>query len=178
MQTGNRVEVLEIFWYHCPHCYAMEPIIEKWIAKRKPDYVELRRLPGVFRRETEFDARVYFAAAQMGIVERIHSGVYQEIHVRRNRFRSLDDLDFLLGRNDIDPQAFAKAFHSNQVDARMKYAETMYEKYEASGVPTIIVDGRYRTTASAAGGYEALMDVTEFLVKKAASERGSLRVSR
>ncbi len=169
--TGSRIEVLEIFWYHCPHCYAMQPLMEKWAAEKKPANVELRRLPGVFRRATEFDAQVFFSLQRLGLVDSLHAAIYESIHFGKNRFKSLSDVQRVLDANGVDRAAFEQAFESDQVKDMVRLAEQQYEKYEATGVPTVIVDGRWRTSANSAGGYQELVEVIEFLVELAASGR-------
>lgn len=171
VQTGDKIEVLELFWYHCPHCFALEPILENWLEKLIPENAEYVRMPGIFRRSTIFDARVFFTLEALGIVDKMHADVYQEIHVRKNPFKELADLKSLLQKHGVSESDFAAAFQSFAVDTKTKHAQKMFERYQATGVPTVVVDGKYRATASTAGGQRQLMDLTNFLVAKAASER-------
>jgi thiol:disulfide interchange protein DsbA len=171
VQTGDKIEVLELFWYHCPHCFALEPALEHWLEELIPENAEYVRMPGIFRRSTIFDARVFFTLEALGIVNKMHADVYQEIHVRKNPFRELADLNGLLQKYGISESDFEAAFNSFAVDTKTKHAQKMFERYQATGVPTIVVDGKYRATASTAGGQTQLMELTNFLVAKAASER-------
>ena len=169
VQTGDKIEVLELFWYHCPHCFALEPALEHWLEKLIPENAEYVRMPGIFRRSTIFDARVFFTLEALGIVNKMHADVYQEIHVRKNPFRELADLNGLLQKYGISESDFEAAFNSFAVDTKTKHAQKMFERYQATGVPTIVVDGKYRATASTAGGQTQLMELTNFLVAKADS---------
>ena len=171
VQTGDKIEVLELFWYHCPHCFALEPVLDEWLEKSIPDNAEYVRMPGIFRRSTIFDARVYYTLEALGVVDRLHADVYREIHVRKNPFRELSDLKPVLAKHGVAESDFTAAFDSFAVDTKTKHAQTMFERYQATGVPTIIVDGKYRATASSAGGQIQLMELTNFLVDKAAAER-------
>ena len=171
VQTGDKIEVVELFWYHCPHCFALEPVLTDWLQKGIPQNAEYVALPGIFRRSTIFDARVFFTLEALGLTERMHEEVYHEIHVRKNPFKSLGDLNDLLSKYGISAQDFKAAYDSFAVDTKMKHAQLMFERYQATGVPTIVVDGKYRATASTAGGHRELMDLTNYLVEKAAAER-------
>ncbi len=169
--TGNRIEVLDIFWYKCPHCYAMEPLVRKWLVEEKPANVEYRRLPGVFRKATEFDARVYYALEQLGLADDLHGPIFEAIHFGKNRFKSIADVARVLEPNGVDVASFEAAFESETVKDKVRMAEEMYKNYEANGVPTVIVDGRFRASANSAGGYQELIDIVNFLVRLAASTR-------
>jgi len=171
VQTGDEIEVLELFWYHCPHCFALEPVLDEWLEKAKPDNAGYVRMPGIFRRSTIFDARVYYALEALGVLDQMHADVFQEIHVRKNPFKEQSDLTSLLEKHGVSEADFAAAFDSFAVDTKTKHAQMMFERYQATGVPAIVVDGKYRATASSAGGHSQLMELTNYLVEKAASER-------
>lgn len=171
VQTGDKIEVVELFWYHCPHCFALEPVLEGWLEKAKPENAEHVRTPGIFRKSTIFDARVYYTLEALGVVDKMHDDIFQEIHVRKNPFTSVEDLDELLKKHGVNEVDFKAAFESFTVDTKVKQAQVMFERYQATGVPTIVVDGKYRATASTAGGHQELMALTNYLVEKAALER-------
>ena len=171
VQTGDQIEVVELFWYHCPHCFALEPVLDEWLENAKPENADYIRMPGIFRRSTIFDARVYYALEALGKLDEMHADVFQEIHVRKNPFKELSDLSGLLQRHGIAEADFAAAFDSFAVDTKTKHAQKMFERYQATGVPSIVIDGKYRATASSAGGHKQLMELTNYLVEKSASER-------
>ena len=171
IQTGDRIEVVELFWYHCPHCFALEPVLESWVANTQPENSEYVRVPGIFRKSTIFDAKVFYALEALGVVDAMHADVFHEIHVRKNPFKSLEDLRPLLKKHSVNEADFKAAIDSFAVDTKMKHAQLLFERYEATGVPTMIIDGKYGATASTAGGHKELMELTNFLVEKAAAER-------
>ena len=171
VQTGDQIEVLELFWYHCPHCFALEPVVDEWAENSKPENADHVRMPGIFRRSTIFDARVYYTLEALGRLDDMHADVFQEIHVRKNPFKALSDLSGLLQKHGVSEAEFAAAFDSFAVDTKTKHAQKMFERYQATGVPTLIIDGKYRATASSAGGHRELMELTNYLVEMAASER-------
>ncbi len=171
VQTGDKIEVLELFWYHCPHCFSLEPILEDWLENSMPENAEYVKMPGIFRKSTIFDARVYYTLEALGVADKMHADVYKEIHVRKNPFKELADLKSLLDKYGISESDFTDTFNSFVVNTKIDYARAMFSRYEAMGVPTIIVDGKYRASASSAGGFKQLMELTSYLVEKAASER-------
>ena len=171
VQTGDNIEVVELFWYHCPHCFALEPFLDQWLENAKPENAEYVRMPGIFRKSTIFDARVFYTFEALGLTDKTHADIFQEIHVRKNPFQSIDDLRDFLKKHGVNEVDFKDAFESFAVDTKLKQAQLMFERYQATGVPTIVVDGKYRATASSAGGHQELMELTNFLVEKAAAER-------
>lgn len=170
VQTGDQVEVLELFWYGCPHCFDLEPYIEAWL-QNKPEAAEYVRLPAIFRDSWALHARAYYTFEALGIVDQVHKDFFDEIHRRRSRIVSFDQLVNFAGRHGVDAKEFKDAFESFAVDSKLRHARNMTNRYEATGVPTIIVDGKYRATVSSAGGQQQLMELVNFLVAKAAEER-------
>lgn len=170
VQTGDDIEVREVFWYGCPHCYSLEPFIENW-KQNKPDNAGFVLMPGIYNQITQFHARAFYTFEALGITDNVHRDFYDEIHQRGNRVRSLNGLLEFTAKHGIDRQAAEDAFNSFSVDANLRNAQKMFRDYEATGVPTMIVDGRYRVTVSSAGGQEQLLQLINFLVDKAAAER-------
>ncbi len=170
VQTGNQIEVLELFWYGCPHCYKLEPVIEKW-RTNKPKNAAYVRLPAILRDTWAFHARVYFTFEAMDMADKLHANFFDELHKRKNRIRTKDQLIPFLKANGVPTDQFFDAYDSFAVDSKLRHSQLMSDKYAATGVPTMIVDGKYRATATSAGGNEKLMDLVNFLVAKAAKER-------
>lgn len=170
VQTGDKIEVRELFWYGCPHCYALEPFIENWVMN-KPKNAEYVLMPGIFQQASEFHARAFYAFQALGIVSKVHRDFYDEIHQRGNRIITLDGLVQFVAKYGVSEKEFKDAFNSFAVDANVRNAKRMFTAYGATGVPTIIVDGRYRATVGSAGGHQQLLDLINYLVAKAAKER-------
>lgn len=169
-QTRNKIEVAEIFWYGCPHCYAFEPYVEKWL-KTKPDDVNFVRIPGVLGQNWVADARAFYAAEKLGVLDKIHRPLFDAIHKDHKMLFTEDSLRDFFESQGVDGDAFTKAYNSNEVDVRVKEALDMERRYQITGVPTVIVDGRWRTSASQAGSFEGLIKVIDKLVDKARAER-------
>ncbi|HED13775.1 MAG TPA: thiol:disulfide interchange protein DsbA/DsbL [Gammaproteobacteria bacterium] len=167
--TGNKIEVRELFWYGCPHCYRMEPLFEKWLSN-KPANVEFIRTPAVLRNSWAFDARVYYTFKELNLVDKLHRPFFDSIHKERKRIRNAEQLADFAAEHGIDRQAVLDAFNSFSVDSNTRRARVLSENYETNGVPTVIIGGKYRSSAASAGSYVKLIEIIDFLVKKVASE--------
>jgi thiol:disulfide interchange protein DsbA len=170
VETGDKIEVRELFWYRCPHCYSLEPTLKKWLANM-PAEAEFVRMPAVLRDSWALHARAYYAFEALGVLDTMHSAMFDAIHKERRKLGTAEEIADFAAEHGVDRDAFLNAFNSFGVDTKVKRAKVMGRRYEADGVPTIIVDGRYRTSSSMAGGHEQLMKVVEYLIKKAAAER-------
>lgn len=171
VQTGQKVEVTEAFWYLCPHCAELEPMIEAWRKKGMPASAELVIMPAVLRDTWAFHARTYYAFEALGIAQKAHPALLKEIHERKARIGTAQEMAKFAAQFGATEKDFLDAFTSFSVDAKLRWATRLSEAYELDGVPAIIVDGKYRTSAATAGGYAELFELVNFLVAKAASER-------
>jgi len=104
VSTGDKIEVLELFWYGCPHCYSLEPYLVKWL-KNKPDFVEFVRLPAVLNRSWAFDARVYYTFIALGLVDKLHEPYFDSIHKERKRMKSVEEVAAWAAEQGVDPKA-------------------------------------------------------------------------
>ena len=170
VRTGDQIEVLEIFWYGCPHCYALEPYLKKWL-KNKPEFVEFVQLPAVLNRSWAFDARVFYTFVALGLMDELHEAYFDAIHKDRRRMKNVEQVASWAQEQGIDPQLILDTFNSFGVDSMLANATQMSGRYEADGVPTIIIDGKYRTTVSLAGGHNEIIDLINYLAQRAKSER-------
>lgn len=170
VHTGDKIEVLELFWYRCPHCYTLEPYMNKWL-KNKPEFVEFVRLPAILNRSWAFDARVYYTFVALGLVDQLHEAYFEAIHKDRKRFRKAEQVVDWVAEQGLDPQPILDTFNSFGVDSMVAHAADMSGRYETDGVPTIIIDGKYRTKVSWAGGHNELMDLMNYLAQRAQTER-------
>ena len=172
VHTGDKIEVLELFWYRCPHCFELEPYLNKWL-KSKPDFIEYVRLPAVLNRSWAFDARVFYTFVALGLVDSLHEAYFEAIHTDRKRIVTVEQLADWVADKGQDPQQILDTFNSFGVDSLVAHAADMSGRYETDGVPTIIVDGKYRTKVSLAGGHNELIDLMNYLALRAQSERSN-----
>jgi len=171
--TKDKIEVRELFWYGCPHCNRLEPVILNWL-KTKPENSEFVPMPAVFSQRWLFHAKAFYTLKALGIEEKAHPMVFESIHHKRRPINNLKQLSkFIKANFDIDSDKVEKAFQSFTVDSNMRAANAYSLKSGANGVPTVIVDGKFRTNVSSAGGNKQLFDVVDQLIILAQSERKS-----
>jgi len=172
-ETGDKVEVLEVFWFGCPHCWHLEPTLETWVSQL-PKGVAFRRMPATGPHWTPH-ARAYYAAEALGRLDAFLPALFKAMQVERRRIASREDLIAFAGSIGIDEKAFASAYDSFYVDAKVRKATAMGRRYGIDGVPAIIVDGKYRTSPSQTGGIPQMFPVLNSLVAKALADRQSGR---
>ena len=170
VETGDKIEVLELFWYGCPHCYLLEPYIHRWLGN-KPDNAEYVALPAVFRKSWEIHARAWYTFEALGLVEQLHAKFFDAIHKDGKPMQDAEAVVDFAAANGAERASFREAMTSFSVESRLARAIRQVGRYGASGVPTIVVDGKYRATVASAGGHPALLALIDFLVEKAAAER-------
>lgn len=166
--TKDKVEVVEMFWYGCPHCNALEPYVQRWL-KRKPDNAEFVRIPAIFSRPSwELDARAFYTAEILGVLEKTHSAMFEAIHNQKRRLNNEQAIMEFFAQHGVSNKDFKRVFHSFAVEAKVRRAKDLSQRYGIDGVPAIIVNGKYRTSAKLAGGNANIFKVVNFLVKKEA----------
>jgi thiol:disulfide interchange protein DsbA len=162
---GDNIEVLEFFWYGCPHCYSFEPFISKW-KKNKPANVEFVRVPATFQPLWTLHARAYYAFQMLGVGEKIHPKFFSEIHNKKNYMKTFDALAIFAQENGVDRTEFIDAMNSFTVESSARKAQKLVNSYKLSGVPAIAVNGKYMVSASMAGSYENMIRIMNFLIQK------------
>jgi protein dithiol oxidoreductase (disulfide-forming) len=170
--TVTGIEVLEVFWYGCPHCYDFEPALARWQA-RQPDDVALRRLPAVFRPSWYLHAKAYYTAEVLGVLDKIHTPLFKALHVDK---KTLDDeaslADFFAGFG-VDKNEFSQVFSSFTVEGKVEQAKQAIQRFGIDGVPAVVVNSKYLTSASMAGSYDAVLTVVDFLVAREREARAT-----
>ncbi len=162
-QEANKVEVIEFFWYGCPHCYQFEPALEKWKAKL-PANVNFIRQPAVFGPLWGKHAKAYFTAQVLGVVDKVHADLFHAIQVQKQKLASEADLAKFFVAHGVEEAAFHDAFNSFIVDTKMRQAKGMGPKYGLTGVPAIVVNGKYLVNAKTAGSHEGMIKVMNELI--------------
>lgn len=163
--SKDKVEVVELFWYGCPHCYKLEPYVERWL-KRKPKNVKFVRMPGVFRASWEIHARAYYTAEILGVVDKVHRPMFEAIHEQKRRMNDEASIMGLFNAHGVSNKDFKRVFRSFAVETKLRRAKDMGRRYGAKGVPALIVNGKYRTSAQDAGGNAKVFKVVNQLVKQ------------
>lgn len=162
-QDPSKVEVIEFFWYGCPHCYQFEPAIEKW-RSNLPDNVTFIRQPAVFSAVWAKHAKAYFTAEVLGVVDKVHEDFFQAIQVNKQQLTSEDDLAKFFVAHGVDEAAFHDAYNSFIVDTKMRQAKSMGPRYGITGVPAVVVNGKYLVTGRTAGSHDGMIKVMNELI--------------
>jgi thiol:disulfide interchange protein DsbA len=162
-ETGDKIEVVELFWYGCPHCYHFEPVVKQWL-RTKPDNVELRQVPAVFNELWALHARAFYTAEALGVLDKVHEPIFVAYHEQNNRLKDEDALAKLFALYGVSEEDFRKTFNSFYIDIKVRRAKALSKDYGIDGVPAMVVNGKYRTSGTLAGGQNQVMDVVDYLI--------------
>jgi len=161
--SGDKIEVLEFFWYGCPHCYQFEPYIRKW-KKSKPDNVEFMRVPAVFSPTWKVHARMYYALQLLGVGEKLHPIIFDAMHKKKLKLKTENEVINFLATQGVDKKEFKEVYGSFSVDQMVRKANKLSSGVGLSGVPTIGVNGKYVITGPMAQSYENLIKILDYLI--------------
>lgn len=168
--TGDKIEVAELFWYGCGHCFALEPYVKNW-KKNKPENAEFVKVPAIFSSRWEFHGKAYYTFEALGILDEVNDPFFHRIHVMRKPVNDLGQLVEFLADYGKSEEEVTSTFNSFAVDSKLRNAKLITAKSTAQGVPAILVDGKYHTSVKLAGSSDKLFEVVNQLVEKAAAER-------
>ena len=165
----GKVEVLEFFWYNCPHCNAFEPELAAWL-KRMPKHVAFRRVPVAFNASFVPQQRLYFSLEALGLVEKLHGRVFDAIHNQKNKLDDGQAITAWVVQNGVDQAKFLAAYNSFSVETKTKKSVQLQEAYKVEGVPALGIAGQFYTDAGLAGGMTRALQIVEML---AAEKKGT-----
>jgi thiol:disulfide interchange protein DsbA len=165
VETTDKIEVLEFFWYGCIHCYNLEPKLESWL-KTLPKDVEFRRVPAVFNERWAHDATIYYAFEALGLVDKLHRPLFDAIHRDRLRTDDSKQLSAWLEKHGVDPKKFETTAKSFGVQSKTKRAIRLTTDYKIDGTPAMAVQGRYTVPSS-----EAMLAVVNQLVTQVRKQK-------
>lgn len=168
--TAERIEVIDFFWYGCPHCYTFQPALEDWV-RRKPADVALRRIPVILRDNWAPHARIYYTLEALGEVERLHQAVYHGYHVEELHMSKPDVMLQWAVRHGIDGKRWSEAYNSAAVTQNVERAKEITLAYNVQGTPSLVVDGRYLTSPAMARSGQRMIPILEDLIALARAQR-------
>ncbi len=161
----DKIVIYEFFWYGCPHCFNIEPTIEKIESNLDKDTIMIK-LPLALRESWMNHAKAFYSMQQMDIDSNLHAKIFEEIHINGNRLDTKSSLVDFIDAQGFDGSIFSKNFESFGTEIRIKKANKLARKYQITSVPTIVVNGKYLTSGSFVSSYDELYDVVNFLVEK------------
>lgn len=159
----GKIDVVEFFWYGCPHCNALEPTLEAWAARLPADVV-LRRMPVIFGALHEGHAKMFFALEAMGQLEAMHRRIFAAMHVQRRRLDKPEDMAAFIAEQGVDRKKFEEAFNAFGVATKVRQSKQLAQAYGVDGVPCLGIAGRYLTAGSMAGTNERALQVADLLI--------------
>lgn len=166
----SKVEVVEVFWYGCGHCYNFEPMVGAW-QKKQDSQVYLKKVPAMWNGDMKLHARAFYAAQSLNKMPLMHNVIFTSMNVEGKRLRSESDIEKLFVKNDVDAETFKKVFNSFGVNSQVRLAESRSRSYRIQGTPEMVVNGKYRVSSNMTGSQSKMLEVVDFLVAK---EKASL----
>lgn len=164
-QNQDKIEVIEFFWYGCPHCYNLEPAMEEWL-KSKPANVEFIRQPAIFSSLWGKHAKAYFVAEALDVLDQVHADFFDAIQNKKQKLTSEDQLAKFFVAHGVDETKFRETFNSFYINSKMRKAKAMAPRYGITGVPAIIINGKYKTSATLAKSHENMFKVMDQLISQ------------
>jgi thiol:disulfide interchange protein DsbA len=159
----TKVEVIEFFWYGCPHCYDFEPLLNKW-KESLPKNVEFIRQPAAFNETWTHHAKAYYTAEALGIADKLHADFFEAIQKKGEALETEEQLAKFFVAHGVKEADFHEAYNSFPVDAKIRQAGAMAARYGITGVPAIIINGKYKTNGKLAGSHEKMIEVMNKLI--------------
>jgi len=170
--AAGKIEIIEFFWYGCPHCYNFEPVIDPW-AKKLPKDTQFRRVPAIFNDEWAQAARAYYALEAIGEAERLHKPLFDAVHTgSRLKVANEAALTEWLAKQGVDTKKFAAAYRSFSVEGKVKRAAQLTQAYKVEGVPSMAVNGKYVIVTDNIKSFEQLLAVADYLADQSRKKGG------
>lgn len=163
VESADKIEVIEFFWYGCPHCYNLQPYMEKWV-KTLPADARLLRVPAIFNQRWARDAATFYAFEALGVLEKVHRPFFDAIHRDRLKSDEKPAMHQWLQSQGIDPKKFDEAIASFGVQSKVKRALQLTTGYRIDGTPSLAVNGRYRISADQAASQEGMLATASYLI--------------
>ena len=162
----GKVEVVEVFWYACGHCYLLEPKLETWARSGKAPYVDFVRQPATWNEVLKTHARVFYTAELLGKLPQLHAEIFREINLKGNRLDKPESIEAFFVSHGVPKADFQKAFSSFAVESKLRRADDLNRRYRITGTPAVIVNGKYMTDVGMAGSEENLFEVVNALAAR------------
>ncbi len=162
---SGRIEVIEFFWYGCPHCFYFEPELNRWLAD-KPKNVDFIQVPAPLNKSWEIHTKAFYALELMGMQKKLHVKIFEAIHMKKMRLFDEKSLTAFLVAQGVDGDKFKKNMRSFAVSSKLNKARKMMKDYQVRGVPQLAINGKYITSGSMAGGNKQMIEVLKSLIAK------------
>lgn len=162
----SKVEVVEVFWYGCSHCFAFEPKIKSWLKDQSPDVVNFVGVPAVWHPSMRLHAKAYYTAKALKVLDKMHGVIFDEMNLKKKKLQSEDEIAELFVANGVSRERFSKVFNSGSIDMSVDLAEKKQARYRTHGTPEMVINGKYRVSGRDAGGHSGMLKVASFLIEQ------------
>jgi thiol:disulfide interchange protein DsbA len=167
---SNKIEVTEIFWYGCGHCFRFDPVLHQW-AEKLPADVDFKLSPAMWGGNMELHARAFYTAKALNMLDKLHQPLFNALNLENKPLASEAELASFFAQHGVDKATFTKTFNSFGVVSQVKQADARARSYQIGGTPEMVVEGKYRVSGGMAGGQQKMLDVVDFLIAKTRAER-------
>jgi len=168
--AADKIEVTELFWYGCGHCFRFEPLALQWRDKAPAD-VAFVQSPAMWNKLMELHARAFYTAKALKVMDKVHQPLFNAMNLERKRLKSAEEIYPIFAAQGVSEEDFNKQFNSFAVTSLVKQADARARGYRITGTPSIVVDGRYRISSKGAGGHPEMLKVVDHLVAKIRAEK-------
>jgi thiol:disulfide interchange protein DsbA len=170
--TPNKIEVTELFWYGCIHCYQLDPILHAWVKKLPADVV-FKRVPGLPRPDWAPMAKAYYALEDLKLLDKLHTPLFEAVHKQRvlNPTDEAATINWITKQSGLDKKKVEEAFKSFSMNNKLNRAAQFFRASGATGVPSLIIDGQYITSSTMAGGNEAALNVADYIIANVRADK-------
>ena len=163
--ANGKIHVEEVFWYGCGHCFALEEFVKSWQKKLAAD-VEFNQVPAMFGKTWVVHAQMFYVAQALGVKDKLHGDVFNEIHLNKKRLLKKDEQRAFFADYGVSAEDFDKAYNSFTVKSRLKQTDKRVRGFKISGVPAVVVNGKYVVDAGSAGGAGNIFKVVNYLIEQ------------
>ncbi|CAA0116232.1 Thiol:disulfide interchange protein DsbA [BD1-7 clade bacterium] len=171
-QNKNKVEVVELFWWGCGHCYTFETMFDGW-KKKQGDTINVVKMPAMWNKTMKLHAQAFYTAKALGILDTINGPFFKALNVDRRRLNSESQIQEFFAKHGVDKSTFEKTFNSFGVTSQVNLAESRARSYRMQGTPEIVVEGKYRVSPGQAGSQARMLEITDFLIAKEQTARAA-----
>lgn len=161
----GKIEVVELFWYGCPHCYAFEPTINPWVEKLPQD-VHFVRIPAMFGGLWNIHGQLFLTLESMGVERKVHHAIFEKLHDNAKSLTTPEEMAAFVAEQGVDKDKFLSTYNSFAIKGQIEKAKKLAMAYQVSGVPTLVVNGKYRFDIGSAGSPEAALELADQLIAK------------
>jgi protein dithiol oxidoreductase (disulfide-forming) len=164
------IEVAEVFWYGCPHCFNFDPIVNNW-AKNLPDGVKFIRLPVMWNSTNAIHARLFYTLEALGKLDDLHHAIFTEMHVNNKTLTNEAEIINFVGQHGVSADDFKKTFNSFAVESKLKRAKNLSQRYRIQSVPLLVINGKYLTTGEGIKNFDDMLAVADELIAREQQDR-------